>query len=269
MNITDSVEKLLLKPIKLAQDIFYEYGFNKYLGDEYIMKTSTVEEIFSYRNAPVEVNMQKLAYYTKHELIPAPKRVGIGSVLGGSVGKYKYKVALMIWYIEELKKRGIKSQDELRLHVYNYFHTEKLPPHPVHDTPFAERYVYIWRTNKRTPLLMPQFEDFNIYVTESENEFIPCKKATYYYGKKPFDYILFPIRNLTKPEELYLNLLRRDKEFIKDNGLKVYENNGIDEIIKKHCLDLSLFVKYPKYRFGETKTSYRDLLNKTYTFNNI
>lgn len=267
MDITEKLRDLAYKPLRLAQDMVYEYGFNRYLGDDYIMKTSTIEEIFSYRNAPVEVNMQKLAYYTKHELIPAPKRVGLSSVIGGSVGMYKYKVPLMIWYIEELKKRGIKSQDELRLHVYNYFHSEKLPPHPVHDTPFAERYVYIWRTNRRTPLLMPQFENFDIFL--SEDHIIPCKKATYYYGTEAFDYILFPTRNLTKDEANTFEVFRIDKQFKQDNGLKFYQPNSKGTLEVKLSRELALFTKYPKFKFGETKSSYKDLLNTNYTFENI
>lgn len=267
MNITDKLVDLVYKPIRLAQDMAYEYGLNKYLGDDYIMKTSTIEEIFSYRNAPTEVNMQKLAYLTKHELIPAPKRVGLSSVIGGSVGMYKYKTPLMIWYIEELKKRGVKSQDELRLHVYNYFHSEKLPPHPVHDTPFAERYIYIWRINRRTPLLMPQFEDFDIFITDDIS--IPCKKATYYFGKEIFDYILFPTRNLTKDEANIIEAFRKFKEFRTENGLKFYQTNTDGKVEVEFKKELALFTDYPRYRFGENKANYHDLLNTSYEFKNI
>ncbi len=266
MNITDKFKEFLWKQQMIVHDLLQDTNVNPYMGEEYVLTTSNIEECFS-KDFNTEINMQKLAYYTKHELIPAPKRVGISSVFGGSQGKYKLKTAFIIWYIEELRKRGIKSQDELRLHIYNYFHSKKLPPHPVHDTPFTERYIYTWRINKGVSSFIPHFEDLNVNI--SENESIPCKKATFFSDGKPFASGLFTTRNLTRPEYLLLQLLRSNKQFVEENGVNIYENIANSYIRKKHLLDLGIFLHYPRYRAGETKKHYHDLLNTTYTFKNI
>ncbi len=267
MNIKEVVIEPIYKLFRAGQNAYYEAGLNRYQGDKYDLTTLQISNYFSFRTSPFNVDLRKLAYYTEHQMIPAPKRVGINSFLGGSIGKYKYKTSLMLWYIGELKKRGIKSQDELRLHIYNYFHTENLPPKPVSDTPFAERYIYTWRISKITPVLLPEFEDFNIYMENEEP--IPAKKATYYFEGKPFDQILFFERNLTEKENEFLKILRKNKEFLSASGIKTYILNSKEEVEQKDIMDLFVFKDYPIVSDDDDKKSYRDLLNKKYTFQNI
>lgn len=266
MNIKEVVTDPIYKFIRTGQNAYYEVGLNHYQGDNFDLTTTQISNYFTFRTSPFPVDLRKLAYFTEHEMIPAPKRVGINSFLGGSQGKYKYKTSLMLWYIGELKKRGIKSQDELRLHLYNYFHTDNLPPKPVYDTPFPERYIYTWRTSKITPVLLPEFEDLNIFTDNGEP--IPAKKATYYFEGKPFDQILFFERNLTEKEFEFIKILRKNKEFLRVNGIKTYALRSNNEIEQKDFMDLFVFKDYPVVSEDDNKT-YRDLLNKNYTFQNI
>src|SRR5690606_29839576 len=98
---------------------------------------------------------------------------------------------------------------------------------------------------------------------------IPAKKATYYFEGKPFDQILFFERNLTEKENEFLKILRKNKEFLSASGIKTYILNSKEEVEQKDIMDLFVFKDYPIVSEDDDKKSYRDLLNKKYTFQNI
>ena len=257
--------KIVDKTLKAIQNFGYEMNWNVDSSDDYYFEGKLLEEIFNSASWPFKVDLNKLSYYTRNHMIPAPKRIGITSKLGGSVGKYKVKVLTIIWYIRALNQRGIYNHDEIKNHIYTYF-SDELPPKPVDDTPTEERIIYTLRLNKEIPFRLFELEDYNLNVVINENEVsvILCKKVTFYWNEhknEPISQKLIPMRNISRAEMNFILALRKDKEFLKKEGLKIYQNrNG--KILEENLLDLFIYDKYPLKALEDFKTSYKDLISK-------
>jgi len=245
----------------------YEWGLTTDTSNRYDLPTSTVIDLINKSSWDIEVDKKKLIYYTRHNFITPPKKRGLTSALGGTVGHHKLKVPLMIWYLSQLYKRGFKH-DQIRLYVYNYF-SDKLPPKPVEDTPMEERILYNLRINNRLFITLPTIEDYTLYTNKIT---LPCWKLTlinYYKGKnEPFSRILIPKRNLTQQELNVLMTLRTDKQFLKEEGFKL--TSVIDGVVNiDYQEDLMIYKKYAMKKLNDSKISYLDLLDKNITYEQL
>jgi len=262
----------LEKTIRKIQAWAYENDLNKLYFNKYDITTELLSEIFENSKIPVKVNLSKLSYYTQHEFIPAPKKIGLKDTLGGSRGHYKSKVVMIIWYLHILKLRGVSNQDEKRKLIYNYF-SDEIPPRPVHDTPLEERIIYMYRLNKKLPMRIFELENFNIPIGQDDEIIsnIPCVKVVTHWNENnniPYYSTLFPTRNITRKEHEFLQALRKDNQFLRDEGIKAY-HLGNGRVIKKHMFDLEILKRYPLRKRDDEKVSWLDLLDKNKTYEAI
>ena len=251
---------------KIARQI-YEWGLSTNTSNRYDLPTDTIIELVNKSSWNIEIDSKKLIYYTRHNFITPPKKVGLTSALGGTVGHHKLKVPLMVWYLTQLYNRGFKH-DEIRLHMYNYF-SNLMPPKPVEDTPMEERILYNLRLNKKLFIALPTIEDYTLYT---EKIILPCWKLTtvnYFEGKNdPLYRVLIPKRNITQQESNILNTLRTDKQFLKEEGFKwISIKDG--EVKTEYLEDLMIFKKYAMKYKSDENTKYLDLLDKNITYEQL
>ncbi len=256
------------KAIHKIQKQFEEFGLLKSSLEEYKLSTEQILEYTNINHFPVEVSKNKLSYYVQHQMIPAPKRVSIADKVSGSMGKYKVKTIFIIWYIAQLQERGIKSHDEIRKHIYNYF-SEQLPPIPVTDTPLAERIVYAYRTNQRVIYIPPIIKEISIPLySGKEIVEIPAVTLLHSYQDKPLSFNLVLKRNISHSEAQILEIMRKDEHFISEHGFKVFsEDKG--SISEKKLLDLHIFKNYPIESKKDSEISYLDLLDENLTYESL
>lgn len=258
--------------IRKLQNLFYEYDLNKQQFNKYDFTTEQLSEIFENSNLLIEINLNKLSYYTQHKFIPAPKKIGLKGGLGGSRGHYKFKTMMIVWYLYVLKLRGVSKHDTIRNLIYNYF-SDKMPPKPVDDTPLEERLIYTYRLNKRFPLRVFELEKYNLPIIKDDNtvNHLSCVKIIHYWNENnnlPFISNLVPVRNISRKEHQFLLALRENKKFLKDEGVKAYESkNG--KIEQKHLIDLEVFKRYPLKKKGDDSTSWITLLDKNKKYDSI
>lgn len=257
------------KTIKSLSKFIYDNNLHSQQFNKYELTTELLSEIFEASNLPIEIDLNKLSYYTQHKFIPRPKKIGITGGLGGSRGHYKNKTFMIIWYLYRLKERGISKHDLTRKLIYNYFSGD-MPPKPVDDTPIEERLLYVYRLNKRFPLRTFDLEKFNLPIVHDKEtiSYIPCVKLINYWNEKnnlPFLSTLIPTRNITQDENKFLMALREDKQFLHDQGVKAYESSK-GKIKEKHIVDLEIFKLYPLSKKTDKTAHWMDLLdnNKEY-----
>lgn len=259
---------LLDKAIHKIQKQFEELGLLKSSLEEYKLSTEQILEYTSVDHFPVKVTKNKLSYYVQHQMIPAPKRVSIADKVSGSMGKYKVKTIFIIWYIAMLQARGIKSHDEIRKHIYNYF-SEKLPPVPVSDTPLAERIIYTYRTNQRAIYIPPIIKEISIPLYSAKEIIeIPAVTLLHSYHNKPLSYNLVLKRNIPPSEAQILEIMRKDEHFISEHGFSVFRENN-SKIEKKKLLDLHIFKNYPIESEKDHDVSYLDLLDENLPYESL
>jgi len=246
--------------------LIYEWGLASDTTNRYDLPSDMVIDFVNKSSWNIEIDKKKLIYYTRHDFIPAPKKFGITSALGGTIGHHKIKVPMMIWYIHQLYKRGFKH-DEIRLHVYNYF-SNKLSPKPVDNTPMEERILYNLRLNKKLFIALPVIEEFTVYTKKLT---IPCWKLTvfnYYKDKnEPFYVVLIPRRNITTQEAHILSVLRDDEQYIKEDGFKLI--SVVDGIANIEYLEKLMIYKKYAMKTENDNANYLDLLDKTITYESI
>ena len=184
------------------------------------------------------------------------------------MGKYKVKTIFIIWYIAQLQACGIKSHEEIREHIYNYF-SEKLPPIPVSGTPLAERIVYTYRANQRAIYIPPVIKEIAVPLySGKEIVEIPGVILLHSYQNKPLSYNLVLKRNIPPSEGQVLEIMRKDGHFIGEHGFSVFkENNG--KIEKKKLLDLHIFKNYSIELGKVNEISYLDLLDEHLTYESL
>lgn len=251
---------------KIARQM-YEWGLSTDTSNRYDLPTDTLIGLVNKSSWDIGIDKKKLIYYTRHNFITSPKKVGLTSALGGTVGHHKLKVPLMVWYLTQLYKRGFKH-DEIRLHMYNYF-SNVVPPKPVEDTPMEERILYSLRLNKKLFIALPTIEDYTLYT---EKITLPCWKLTtvnYFEGKNdPFYRVLIPKRNISQQEANILNTLRTDKQFLKEEGFKIISIKD-GKVTTEYLEDLMIFKKYAMRHKGDEHTKYLDLLDKNIKYEQL
>lgn len=252
MNQTTRILNIISRKI-------YEWGLSTDTSNRYDLPTDTVIGLVNKSSWDIEIDKKKLIYYTRHNFITSPRKVGLTSALGGTVGHHKLKVPLMIWYLHQLQKRKFKH-DEIRFHIYNYF-SNQTPPKPVNDTPMEERILYNLRLNKQLFVSLPTIEDYTLYTKKLT---IPCWKLTivnYFEDKNdPFYRVLIPKRNITQQEANILNTLRTDKQFLKEEGFKMISIKD-GEVRTEYLEELMIFKKYAMKHKNNENMKYLDLLD--------
>ncbi len=241
------------------------------LEEEYKLATKYIQEVFEHSQYEDEIpiTMHKLVYYSAQKLLPPPKKFGMPQKLSGTKGLYKNKSILMLWYIYILKQRGLNIE-QMRLHMYNYFSRDELPPKPVDNTPFEERLIYTLRTNWTMPLRVFEIEDATLEIESEDHEInlLPYKKIkTFAYEQnfRPLRMYMIPMRNLTKEEAKFISELKKDELFNKTEGFKSHKKvNG--KIRITYTEPLYIFKKYPLIEKDDSKTDYKDLLKTNLDF---
>ena len=252
--------------INALSNQLYEWGLVTDTTNRYDLPSDAVIDFVNKSSWNIEIDKKKLIYYTRHNFIPAPKKFGITSALGGTIGHHKIKVPLMIWYIHQLYKRGYKHE-EIRIHVYNYF-SSQLPPKPVENTPMEERVLYNLRLNKKLFVALPVIDEMAVYTQKVS---IPCWKLTvfdYYHSKlDPFYVVLIPKKNLTTQEANILSVLRTDNEYLKQEGFK--RVSIVDGVSNIEYLEPLMIYKNYAMKTDKDNTDYLDLLDKNISYDTI